>query len=404
MKNVFRKNNFFIWSGVSAEGKKMKGVIEALSFDSAKLILKEQGITPILITKKRKNLFTFDKKISTFDIALLFRQLATLLSSGIPIVQSCEILKQTQEKTNLKLLINDIKCEMEAGKNFVTGLKNFPCYFDNLTCNLIYAGEQTGTLESMLKRIAYDKEKSLKLKNQLKEALFYPAIVLSVAIIVSVIMLTLIVPRFSELFQNMHSQLPAFTQLIVQFSIFFRSNIWLGTFPLIGLFLFIFLFKKFLKFRKRIDFFVLKIPFFNTILKKIILARFMRNLAITFSAGVPITDALILIAEASGNYAYTEAIISLKTHIALGQQLHVTMQKNPLFPILSVQMIKIGEESGQLQEMLNKVAELYENDIHLLIANLSHLLEPLIMVILGVLIGGLVIALYLPIFKLGTII
>lgn len=405
MKNLLTKNSYFVWSAISKEGKKYSGEIQASSISFAKIKLKEQGLIPITLTKKRKKIrHYFNKKISALDIALFFRQLATLISSGIPIVQSCEILRQSQEKDSLRILINSIKTEIEAGKSLVSGLQNFPRHFDSLICNLIYAGEQTGTLEIMLKRIATNKEKALQFKNQIKQALFYPTLILVVAIMVTIIMLMFIVPRFAELFQSMHGQLPIFTQLIVNLSNYLVENIWLDLLPFFLGAVSVIYFKKSASFRNKIDHILLKIPIFNTILKKIILARFTRSLAITFAAGVPITEALLLIAETSGNNDYTKAIIALQTHIASGQQLHLTMHKNPLFPALSVQMIKVGEESGTLEHMLEKVAELYENDINHLVVNLSHSLEPLIMIILGVLIGSLVIAMYLPIFKLGTII
>lgn len=405
MKIISAKEFNFIWSGISIHGKRMTGEIQATNIEIAKKLLRQQDITPITLSKKRQNLFYyFNQKISAHDLALFFRQLATLITSGIPIVQSCEILRQSQEKMLLRNLINTIKNNVEAGKSLLNGLKQFPNYFDDLICQLVHAGEQTGTLETMLNRIAYTLEKSLALKNQIKQALFYPGMIFLVAIIVSFTLLTFVVPRFAELFQSMHGQLPVFTLLVVMLSQFLRNNLWLMALPLLAsIFIGCFL-KKSTAFRNFIDHIILKIPFMGNMIRKMILARFARSFATTFAAGVPITHALKIVAQTSGNYAYTCAILSLEQQISAGQPLHNTMQMNALFPPMTVQMVKIGEESGTLEHMLEKIADIYEADIDYWVANLSHLLEPLIMIILGVLIGGLVIAMYLPIFKLGTVI
>lgn len=404
MKNLLHKKYTYIWSGHTLQGKKMSGEIEALSFNLAKFNLKQQGITALTLRKKPNKFFgRSEKKISTLDIAIFFRQLATLIAAGVPIVQSCEIMRQSHEKMQFKNLIDALKKEIEAGKNLVSGLRKFPRYFDDLICHLIHAGEQAGTLEIMLKRIAHYKEKSLRLKNQITQALFYPMMIFLVATIVSITMLTFVVPRFSDLFSSMHGKLPFFTLFIISLSNFIRHNIWLGILPVFAIALFSYFFKTSLQVKQHFDHLILHIPFLGNVCKKVILARFARSLATTFAAGIPITEALKMIANASGNHDYTKAIFNLQKEVSVGLQLHSAMQLNPLFPPMPIQMIKIGEESGSLEHMLEKIAEIYEADIDHLVANLSHLLEPLIMTILGVLIGGLVIAMYLPIFKLGTL-
>lgn len=368
--------------------------------------MKAALLKPELKTQTRAFIkkFLFNRAILQFDIAIFFRQLATLISANIPIVQSCDILQQSQEKIPLKLLIRSLKQEIESGKTFAESLKKFPRYFDEFVCHLIHTGEYSGTLEKMLKRIAHHQEKSLALKNKIKQALFYPTIIFIVAIIVSLIMLIFIVPQFVELFQNMHGTLPAFTKAIIFLSDTLRENYWLTLLPIFGMYLFIYYYKNSRPFKSSIDSILFTIPFLKTIFQKTLLIRFSRGLATTYAAGVPILDALKIITYASHHVHYTKAITTLQTDVKAGKQLHASMQRNSLFSAMSVQMVKVGEESGSLDFMLEKIAEIYENDIDHIAANLSHLIEPLIMIILGVLIGGLVIAMYLPIFKLGTII
>jgi type IV pilus assembly protein PilC len=400
------KKHIYHWSGFSAEGKKTTGEIQAMSLNVARIYLKQQGIKPLRIRKKTLfyKLNSTNQTITAQEITLFFRQLATLIIAGIPILQSCEILRQTQEKLSFRSIIATLKNEITAGRYLVSGLRKFPHYFDEITCHLIHIGEQTGTLETMLNRLALYKEKSIVLRKQIKQAMFYPAMVLITAFIVTIIMLTLVVPRFEELFQSMHGQLPLFTQYIIYLSHFIRHNMWLSLIPVIGFLIGSYYLKTSVKFKQYMDHVLLKIPFIHPVIKKIILARFARNFTTLFSAGIPLIEALKIIAPICGNFVYTKAINELHVNISTGRQLHIAMQINPLFPVLVTQMIKIGEESGKLELMLTKIADLYEADIDHLVINLSHLLEPLIMIVLGVLIGGLVIAMYLPIFKLGTIV
>lgn len=402
--NQHVKNYDYVWSGTINHQEK-SGEITAKSINLAKVQLIQQGVMIISIGKKRKKLFSrHNKKITSFDIAIFFRQLATLTATGSPLMQSCDTLQKNQEKKSLKTLIENIKHEIASGKTLVNSLRKYPQHFDPLICHLIHAGEYSGTLSAMLKRVADHKEKTIAIKKQLIKALFYPATILMIAIVITFFMLICIVPRFAELFQSMHGQLPPLTRTVIFISNTLQNTYWLLIIPLLIPILLVYMIKKSETFRQRFDQFILAIPGLGTLLQKAILARVMRNFATTFSAGVPITEAMNIISHTSGNYVYTKAFLSLKTSIMAGQQLHSAMQFNPLFPAIAVQMIKTGEESGALAPILEKIADFYEADVDHIVANMSQLLEPLIMVVLGVLIGGLVLAMYLPIFKLGTLI
>ena len=394
----------FHWSGINTQGNTVAGEINAVTINHAKLKLSRQGI--VIHAVYKKNIFNYyqhGKRISPTEIMVFFRQLATLVNAGVSILQSCDILFKTQHNPALQALITTLKMNIAAGKGLARGMRQFPLYFDDLTCHLIQAGEQSGTFAIMLTRIALYKEKMHHFKNNIKQALFYPTIISIIAIIISIIMLTLIVPRFAELFQSMHSQLPAITLAVITLSEWIRYKSWLILFPLFLLIPLRSYFMRTARFKLLLELLLIKTPVMTTVYQKIVLANFARNLSILFSAGVPIMDAIKIIAPASGHSVYQQALLDLQNEISKGQQLHHAMQKNALFSILLIQMIKIGEETGALEQMLEKIAELYEAETDHLISKLSHLLEPLIMVILGVLIGGLVIAMYLPIFKLGTV-
>lgn len=344
-----------------------------------------------------------NNRIPTLDIALFFRQLAALITAGIPIVQSCEILRKSQKNRPLQQVIATIKINMEAGNALSWCLSQFPRYFDSLICHLIQTGEQSGTLPITLDRIALHKENLLSIKNKIKQALFYPTIVLLVALVVSITMLTVVIPRFAELFQSMHSSLPIFTLGVIHLSELIRTYDWLTLFPLLAILLLIYYSHHSASFRCSIERLILQTPYFGHIYAKIILTRFCRTLATTFAAGIPISESLKTIAYTNGSNFYAQTILKLQVQIAKGQQLHQAMHRQLFFPPMLVQMVKIGEESGTLERMLEKIASIYEADVTYFISNCGHLLEPLIIAILGVLIGGLVIAMYLPIFKLGTV-
>jgi len=303
----------------------------------------------------------------------------------------------------LRQLLTIIKMELEAGNTLSTCLSKFPKFFDTLTCHLIQTGEQSGTLAISLDRIALHKEKLLFIKNKIKQILFYPVIVLLVALAISITMLTVVIPRFAELFQSMHSTLPAFTLAIIHLSDLIRHYYWVSLFPIIAIILLTYYIQHSPSLKYKIEQFILQLPYLGSLYIKIILSRFCRTLATTFAAGVPINDCLNTIAYANSSNLYGQTILKLRVQITKGQQLHQAMQREKFFPNLLVQMIKVGEESGTLARMLEKIASIYEADIDHWVTMCGHLLEPLIIAILGVLIGGLVVAMYLPIFKLGTV-
>lgn len=392
----------FQWEGLNTQGKKIVGEIHACDKLSAVAQLKNQPIlSPSLQKKHIAQLSYFSNRIPSLVILFFFRQLATLLISGIPIIQSLIIIGQSHQNITFKKIMTSIKIDLEAGKLLGQSLRQFPYYFDNLTCHLIHIGEQTGTLIRMLQQIADHKENNLFLKKKIIQSLFYPTIILILATVITFIMLTVVVPRFAELFQNMHGKLPALTLFILYSSHFIRHY---GSLIFLAGFLSLVTLKKIgIHLKEKLDFIALKMPLIGHILSKCVLVRFARNLSITIRSGMAITDALKIIGETAGNRFYEYAIFHLQTHIAKGHSLYKSMQKSIAFPPMMMQMIKIGEESGTLEEILEKLAEIYESDIDHLITNLMKMMEPLIMIILGVLISVLIIAMYLPIFKLGTL-
>lgn len=350
-----------------------------------------------------KNNQQLKKSISSLDFSLFFRQLSALITAGIPILQGLNILKQNQSNKTLEYLLMIIEKNLEAGNTLSDCVSKFPRYFDKLTCHLIQIGELSGTLPSSLNRIAIHKENILVIKNKMKQALFYPAIILITALIVSVIMLTVVIPRFAELFTSMHATLPLFTLTIIHLSEFIRHYYWTAFFPIFAIILLIYYAKRSKFFRYRLESILFRMPSLGSLYMKIILSRFCRTLATTFHAGIPIDQSLKIIAHATASDLYAHSILKLRLAITKGQQLHQSMQRQWLFPDLLVQMIKIGEETGTLEKMLDKITNIYEADLDHWLTMCSHILEPLIITILGVLIGGLVIAMYLPLFKLGTV-
>jgi type IV pilus assembly protein PilC len=398
MKHIFQ------WTGITLQGKNAQGEIAAESSLIAKQLLQHQSILFLKIQRKKSASFTlFKRSISQTDMAQFYRQLGTLICAGIPLVQSCYIILQNQTHELFNHLILTIKMELEKGQNLSVSLHKHPRYFDNLTCHLIKIAEYTGTLDKMLLRISTHKEKMLALKNKIKQALLYPSIISVAAIIVTMTLLMFVVPQFTELFQSLHGQLPSATVRIIQLSNFIRDYYWLTFLPLPVSMIFVFYYKKSLSLKKRADYILLKIPILGNLLHKFILARFARTLSTILAAGVPIQDALKLLLDIHDNEVYKNAIQRLQTSIAAGQQLHYAILSARIFPSMMTQMIRVGEESGALEQMLEKTAEFYESEMDYWITYFSQLLEPLIIVILGVLIGGLVIAMYLPIFKLGTV-
>ena len=398
--------NTYLYEGIDSRGTKIKGKVEATNIALAKATLRKTGITT---TKIKRNVDSFfarlqREKVSSTDITIFARQMATMLKAGVPLVQSLEIVGKSADNHAVQELIISVKNDIESGQNFSKALNQHPKIFEKLFCNLVAAGEASGSLEKMLDRIATYKEKTETLKRNIKKALFYPAAVTFVAVIVTAILLLFVVPQFESLFKGFGADLPVFTQLVIYLSVSLKKTWWLFLIIMIvGSWFFSFTKERSPKFRYFLDSLILKLPIIGNILKKAAIARFTRTLATTFSAGVPIDQALESVAGAAGNLIYSEAIMKIKDEVTIGVQLQMAMQATEVFPNMVIQMVAIGEESGTLDGMLDKVASIYEEEVDVAVGSLSSLLEPLVMCILGVLVGGLVIAMYLPIFKMGSI-
>ena len=400
------KNDIFAWEGTDKKGKKVKGESNASNPAMVKADLRRQGIRPVKVRKKSA-LFSSakKKKILPKDIAIFTRQLSTMMGAGVPLVQSFEIIGRGHENPSMQELIMTIKADVESGGTLADSLRKHPLFFDELVCNLVAAGEQAGILEGLLDKIATYKEKTEAMKAKIKKALTYPAAVVVVAFIVTAILLIFVVPTFQDLFEGFGADLPAFTQMVIHLSEWMQSNWWIVIMGVSGT---IYGFnqgkKRSPKFAHTLDRLILKAPIFGEIVTKAIIARFARTMSTMFAAGVPLVEALESVAGASGNQVYKEAILDMRDNVSTGQQLQLTMQQTGLFPNMVVQMVAIGEESGSLDGMLAKVADFYEEEVDNAVDNLSSLLEPIIMAILGVLVGGLIVAMYLPIFKLGSVV
>ncbi len=395
----------FLWEGTDRNGKKIKGKSLADNEAAVRADLRRQGVVPTRIRKQRKSLFSGGGRIETSDIAIFSRQLATMLAAGIPLVQAFEIVGNGHENEAMQKLILGIKADVEGGSALAEALAKQPLYFDDLFVNLVEAGEQAGALETLLDKIATYKEKTEAIKKKIKKALTYPAAVLVVAFIVTTILLIFVIPSFEDLFQGFGADLPGFTRMVIDLSLFVRTNgiyIVMIAGAIIGTF---FYFKKRSRpFRHFLDRLMLKIPVIGPILQKASIARYARTLSTMFAAGVPLVEALESVAGATGNIVYEMGVLQMRDEVATGQRLQQSMENTDLFPNMVVQMIAVGEESGSLDQMSAKVADFYEEDVDNAVDNLSSLLEPMIMAILGVLVGGLVVAMYLPIFKLGAVV
>ena len=395
----------FLWEGTDRNGKKIKGKSLANDEASVRADLRRQGVVPTRIRKQSKGLFSGGGKITTADIALFSRQLATMLAAGIPLVQAFEIVGNGHENAAMQKLILSVKADVEGGSALAEALAKHPLYFDDLFVNLVEAGEQAGALESLLDKVATYKEKTEAIKKKIKKALTYPAAVLAVAFIVTTILLIFVIPSFEDLFRGFGADLPSFTRMVIDLSAFVRNQ---GVFLAGGIGIaigsFLYFHKRSRKFRHYLDRLMLKLPIIGPILQKAAIARYARTLSTMFAAGVPLVEAMESVAGATGNIVYEEAVLSMRDEVATGQRLQVAMENTDLFPNMVIQMIAVGEESGSLDEMSSKVADFFEDDVDNAVDNLSSLLEPMIMAILGVLVGGLVVAMYLPIFKLGAVV
>ncbi|MFT6373296.1 MAG: type IV pilus assembly protein PilC [Gammaproteobacteria bacterium] len=398
--------NVFTYKGIDKKGMKVEGEMLGASQALVKAQLHKQGIRPKVVRKKAKPLFgSGGKKIKPMDIAVFTRQLATMVKAGVPIVQSFDIVAEGSDNPTMKELISGIRDEISSGTSFANALRKRPDYFDNLYCNLVDSGEQSGALETLLDRIAVYKEKTEQLKAKIKKALTYPAAVVVVAMGVTILLLVKVVPQFAETFAGFGAELPPFTLFVLGLSEGAQEH-WLTVIiaMIAVFFLFKYIYKSSMGFRKKMDILSLKIPIVGPILYNSILARFARTLATTFAAGVPLIDALSSVAGVANNIIYEEAIIRIRDDVSTGIQLNGAMRTSGLFPSMMLQMTTIGEESGALDTMLDKTANYHEDIVDHTVDNLTALLEPFIMVILGVLVGGLLIAMYLPIFGIGDVV
>ncbi|QMV64259.1 type II secretion system F family protein [Pseudomonas berkeleyensis] len=399
------KTSTFVWEGTDRKGGKVKGELSGQNPALIKAQLRKQGINPTKVRPKSSFSLGKGKKIKPLDIALFTRQMATMMKAGVPLLQSFDIIAEGFDNPNMRKLVEDLKQEVAAGNSFASALRKQPKYFDDLYCNLVDSGEQSGALETLLDRVATYKEKTEALKAKIKKALTYPTAVVVVAIVVSAILLIKVVPAFESVFSGFGAELPAFTQMVVGLSEVLREW-WM--FALLGIFALGYVLKeanlRSEKFRDSKDRLLLKVPIVGDILYKSSVARFARTLSTTFAAGVPLVDALDSVAGATGNVKFRNAVGQIKNDVSSGTQLNFSMRSTNVFPTMAVQMTAIGEESGALDEMLAKVATFYEDEVDHMVDNLSSLMEPMIMAVLGVVVGGLVIAMYLPIFQLGNVV
>ena len=396
----------FLWEGKDKRGKVLKGERSASSQNLIRAELRKQGITPSRVRKKPKPLFgSGGKSIRPRDVAVFTRQLATMLNAGIPLVQAFGIISSAAENPRLQKLINTIRIDVESGATLAEALAKHPAYFDELYVNLVASGESAGVLDQVLESIATYKERIESIKGKIKKALFYPATVVGVAIAVTVLLLVMVIPQFESIFQSFGADLPAFTRLVVNLSDSVRQVGWLYLVVIVAAVVTIIQLKKRSKpFAHFLDRASLKIPIVGAVLEKSALSRFARTLATTFAAGVPLVDALKTVSGATGNVVYGDATLQIRDDVAIGHQLQLAMQQTGLFPPMVVQMTAIGEEAGSLDAMLLKVADFYEEEVNNTVDALSSLLEPFIIILVGIIVGGMVIAMYLPIFKMGAVI
>lgn len=395
----------FIWEGTDKNGKKLtKREISAKNETVAKTELKRQGIRVTKIKKKPKSLFSAKTKpITPGDIAFFSRQLATMLGAGVPLVQSFDIIGKGHENPSMATMLLSIKADIEGGDTLAEALNKKPLYFDELFCNLVEAGEQAGVLETLLDKIATYKEKTESMKKKIKKALTYPVAVLVVAFAVTVLLLIFVVPVFEDLFKSFGADLPAFTRMVIDMSEWMQEW-WYIVIGIVvaAVYTFSYFKKRSREFNHFLDKTLLQVPVVGLIINKSAIARFSRTLSTMSAAGVPLVDALQSVSGACGNIIYAEAVLRMREEVATGQRLQFAMQQAALFPHMVQQMVAIGEESGSLDALLAKVADFYEEEVDNLVDNLSSLMEPIIMVVLGILVGGLIVAMYLPIFKMGA--
>jgi len=406
MATIQAEPTVFLWQGRDKRGTKLKGQQIATNPNLVRAELRRQGINPISVKRKPKPLFGgAGSRISAKDVAVFSRQLATMLKSGVPLVMALQIISGGLKNPRMRTVVDKIRAEIEGGSSLYEALEEYPVQFDALYTNLVKAGESAGVLDTILDNIATHKERIESIKGKIRKALYYPAAVIAVAIIVSSILLIYVIPQFESIFKSFGSDLPAFTRMVVDASHFMQEYGIYVLFGVVALIVGIIMVKKRSeKFAHFIDRASLKIPIVGSILEQAAIARFCRTLAVTFAAGVPLVDALRIVSGATGNRVYDLAANRIREDVAVGHQLQLAMQQVGIFPTMVVQMAAIGEESGSLDEMLIKVAEAYEEEVNNAVDALSSLLEPLIIVFVGIVVGTMVIAMYLPIFKMAAVI
>ncbi|WP_079436657.1 type II secretion system F family protein [Zoogloea sp. LCSB751] len=396
------REHLFLWEGKDKNGKIIRGEMRAATETVVQTILRRQGV---LAHKIRKQSFSRGRKISDKDIALFTRQLSTMMRSGVPLLQSFDIAIKGCGNPSLGRLLNDVRANVETGSSLSQAFRRHPEHFDALFCNLVEAGEQAGILDSLLDRLASYKEKILAIKSKIKSAMFYPIAVVVVAALVVTVMMLFVVPEFKKVFASFGADLPAPTMFVIAISDFFVQYWYIGFTAVIGTIVGIaYTYKRSVPMQIAVDKAVLQLPVIGDVVRKATIARWTRTLSTMFAAGVPLVEALDSVGGASGNVVYKNATKQIQSDVSTGTSLTVAMQNSLVFPTMVVQMVSIGEESGQLDAMLSKVADFFEREVDDAVAGLSQLLEPLIMVFLGVVIGGLVVAMYLPIFKLGAVV
>jgi len=396
------QDSMYLWEGTDKNGKLVRGEMRAGGTTVINVTLRRQGIR---VTKIKKKSFRSGKKIKDKDITLFTRQLATMMKAGVPLLQAFDIVAKGHSNPSVSKLIQDIRADVETGTSMNQAFRKYPLYFDALFCNLVSAGEQAGILDDLLGKLATYKEKTQAIKGKIKSALFYPVAILAVAFIVTAVIMIWVVPAFKEVFKNFGADLPAPTLFVMAVSDFFVQYWWL-IFGLLfgGLYFFFQSWKRSLNMQRAMDRILLKAPIFGDVVRKATVARWTRTLSTMFAAGVPLVESLDSVGGASGNAVYLDATKTIQTEVSTGTSLTVAMQNANVFPNMVTQMVSIGEESGSLDDMLGKVADFYEAEVDEAVASLSSLMEPIILVFLGVVIGGLVVAMYLPIFKLGSVV
>ena len=396
------KEYTFIWEGKNREGKKVSGETHATTESVVKSILRRQGIS---VSKVKKQRYRTGKKITEKDITMFTRQLATMMKAGVPLLQSFDIVGRGHANPSVGKLLLDIKSDVETGNSLSTAFRKYPLYFDTLFCNLVQAGEQGGILDALLERLAAYMEKMLAIKSKIKSALFYPIAIMAVAVIVTVVIMLFVIPAFKEIFTDFGAELPMPTQVVIAMSDFFVAYWWIVIpVPVAAIWFFFYTWKRSEIMQMAMDRYLLRVPVFGDLIRKSTIARWNRTLATMFAAGVPLVESLDSVGGASGNHVYKVATHHIRNDVSTGMSLTTSVQSTNLFPNMVTQMISIGEESGALDDMLGKIADFYEAEVDDAIAALSSLMEPMIMVVLGVVIGGLVIAMYMPIFKLGAVV